>query len=200
MREKGRSISPTGNGQVHEEKSSQIAASHPPIRGVESIPKAGVGIRKSPPKCPACTLCTNAPSNTQTARPTSKHVVHEHKKRTHQIFQNSPQEVHKNTWKTGKQSTGGLQKHMGKITLNPEYVQNFRCCMIIQSKRTFLLSQYASFCFLGRMCPADAKHACMHASVHANEILSNMTQKLKIRTHRGQCWISLAVDIATAKD
>ena len=55
VRERGRSISPTGKGQVHGGKSSQIAPSHPPthspIRGVESTPKTGV--KKLPYACPA---------------------------------------------------------------------------------------------------------------------------------------------------
>ena len=64
--QKGRPISPTGQGQAHEDKSSQIAASHPhthsPIRGVESNPKAGVGIRSSTKRCPTGAVHTNAPS------------------------------------------------------------------------------------------------------------------------------------------
>ena len=49
MRERGRCISPTGKGQVHEEKSSKTIPNdpihpptHSPIQGVESTPKTGV--------------------------------------------------------------------------------------------------------------------------------------------------------------
>ena len=40
---------------------------HSPIRAVESTQKTGVGIRNSPKFCLACALCTNAPSQPQTA-------------------------------------------------------------------------------------------------------------------------------------
>ena len=66
MRERGRSISPTRKGQVHEKISSQIAPSHQPthspIGGVESTPKTGVGIRSRPKSCPVRALRTNTPS------------------------------------------------------------------------------------------------------------------------------------------
>ena len=64
--ERGWSISQTGNGQVHEGKSSQIAPSQPPtrspIRGAETTPKTEVGIRSTQKNCPARAIHTDTTS------------------------------------------------------------------------------------------------------------------------------------------